>query len=130
MISPMGKRELGKIRRIALAFPGVQERVSHGAPCFFIRNKQPLCYYHDNHRGDGRISLWFPAAPDVQDAMLRIDSKRFFRPATSSAGAFDNWLAIFLDAGNGPNWKEVAALLERAYRSVAPRTLIAELDAK
>ena len=123
----MGKREFNRVRRIALALPGVQERTSHGAPCFFIRNKRPLCYYHDNHRGDGRISLWFAATPDVQDAMLRIDPKRFFRPTTSSAGAFDNWLAVFLDVGDPPNWTEIAALLERAYRTVAPNALIAEL---
>ena len=34
------------------------ERFSHGAPCFFVQDTRAVCYYHDNHRGDGRISLW------------------------------------------------------------------------
>src|SRR5438046_540421 len=46
-------RELDRIRKIALALPAVNERVSHGEPCFFVRGKRPLCYYHDNHNGDG-----------------------------------------------------------------------------
>lgn len=124
----MGERELVHLRKIALALPEVNERMSHGASCFFIRGKRPLCYFHDNHRGDGRISLWCPAAPDVQDAMVRVDPERFFRPATSSAGHFRDWLGVFLDVNDEVDWEEVAFILERAYRMIAPKALIAKLD--
>ncbi len=123
----MGKRDLDHVRKIALAFPAVSERLSHGAPCFFIEGKRPLCYYHDDHRRDGRISIWCPATPDVQDAMVRVDPERFFRPVTSSAGVFSDWLGVFLDVSEGPDWKEIAAILERSYRAVAPRRLVAQL---
>ena len=53
----MGQLELDMVRSIALALPGVDERISHGEPCFFV-GKRPLCYFHDDHRGDGRIALW------------------------------------------------------------------------
>src|SRR5437762_5041987 len=56
-------RTLDRVRRIALALPGVNERMSHGEPCFFVRDKRPLCYFHDNHNGDGRIALWCPVPP-------------------------------------------------------------------
>jgi hypothetical protein len=46
----MGRRDLDRVRRIALAMPEVNERLSHGAPCFFIRDKRPVCYFHDHHR--------------------------------------------------------------------------------
>jgi hypothetical protein len=127
-MTPVRKRELIRVRKIALALPEVNERMSHGAPCFFIRDKLPLCYFHDNHRGDGRTSLWCPAAPDVQDAMARVDPKRFFRPSTSSAGHFREWLGVFLDINNEVDWDEVAFILDRAYRTIAPKALIAELD--
>ena len=55
MTAPMNA--LDRVRRIVLALPGVNERMSHGEPCFFIRDKRPLCYFHDDHNGDGRISL-------------------------------------------------------------------------
>jgi hypothetical protein len=49
--------EFDRVRSIALALPGVTERISHGEPCFFVQEKRPLCYFHDNHRGDGRIRI-------------------------------------------------------------------------
>lgn len=125
-----GKRELIRERKIALALPEVSERTSHGAPCFFIRDKLPLCYFHNDHRGDGRISLWCPAAPDVQDTMVRVDPERFFRPAASSAGHFRDWLGVFLDIDDEVDWDEVAFILERAYRTIAPKALIAKLDGR
>jgi hypothetical protein len=55
----MGELELRQVRRIALAFPGVNERLSDGEPCFFVRDRRPLCYFPYDHNGDGRISPWF-----------------------------------------------------------------------
>lgn len=124
----MGKREFNRVRQIALALPEVTERVSHGAPCFFIQDRLPLCYYHDNHRGDGRISLWYPAAPGVQDTMIFVDPERFFRPLTNDVGHFRNWVGIFLDLERKVDWNDIASILEAAYRTVAPKKLIAELD--
>jgi hypothetical protein len=126
----MGTREFNRVRKISLALPGVTERMSHGAPCFFIRNRFALCYYHDNHRGDGRISLWCPVAPGVQDTLVFANPERFFRPPTSTAGHFRGWVGVFLDIEAKVDWDEIADLLERAYRTVAPNKLIAELGDK
>jgi hypothetical protein len=117
---------------MALALPEVTERLSHGEPCFFIRDKRPLCYYHDNHHGDGRISLWCPVEPDVQEELLSTEPNRFFRPPTSASGVFSGWLGVYLDlpAKDRVSWGEVAVILEEAYRHVAPKSLVAELDAR
>ena len=45
--------ELEQVRRIALTLPSVTERVSHGEPCFFVQDKRPLCYFHDNIAATG-----------------------------------------------------------------------------
>jgi hypothetical protein len=126
----MGTRELGRVRKIALALPGVNERLSHGAPCFFIQDKRPLCYYHDNHRGDGRISLWCPAPPGVPEELAGAEPQRFFEPAPSASGTFSEWLGVFLDTSGAHtvDWAEIAAIIEDAYREVAPKKLIAQLD--
>jgi hypothetical protein len=124
-------RELDRVRKIALALPEVDERMSHGEPCFFVRNRRPLCYFHDNHNGDGRISLWCPVSEGIQEEMVNTDQRRFFAPPTSSRGVFAGWLGIYLDAksaGRRPAWREVAAIVEDAYRYVAPKVLVAELD--
>jgi hypothetical protein len=126
----MGERELARVRRMAVALPEVNERLSHGEPCFFIRDKRPLCYYHDNHNGDGRISLWCPAPPGVQEELVSAEPERFFKPPMSARGTFSDWLGVFLDTSgeNKVDWNEIAAILEDAYRNVAPKELVAELD--
>src|SRR6266446_10812407 len=106
----MGKRELDRVRQIALALPEVNERLSHGEPCFFVRDKQPLCYYHDNHNGDGRISLWCPAPRGVQDELVSAEPRRFFRPPVSARGTFAEWLGVYLDTEgeDAVDWEEIA----------------------
>jgi hypothetical protein len=120
------------VRKIALALPEVNERLSHGEPCFFVRDKRPLCYFHDNHDGDGRISLWCPAPTGIQEELVAAEPERFFKPPTSATGVFSGWLGTFLDSSgaNRVDWAEVAAIVEDAYRMIAPRKLIAELDSR
>jgi hypothetical protein len=128
----VGKRERDQVRRIALALPEVNERVSHGACCFFVRDRRPVCYFHDNHRGDGRVSLWCPAPPGVQEELVAAEPQRFFKPPVSARGVFSDWLGTYLDTAgqNRVDWNEVAAIVEDAYRMIAPRQLVAELDGR
>jgi hypothetical protein len=116
-------RELERVRKIALALPEVNERLSHGQPCFFVRDKRPLCYFHDNKNADGRISLWCPVRDDVREELINAEPERFFPPPTSASGAFRGWLGLYLDVSGKVkvDWREVSALLEDAYRHVAPR---------
>jgi hypothetical protein len=127
----VGTRKLDRLRKIALALPEVNERQSHGAPCFFFRDTRPLCYFHDrDFQGDGRISLWCPAPPGVLEAVVAAEPKRFFKPPMSARGTFSSWLGVYLD-GSGANkvdWDEIAAIVEDAYRLVAPKKTIADLD--
>ena len=128
----MGERELRRVRRIALALPEVNERLSHGEPCFFVRDKRPLCYFHDDHTGDGRISLWCPVPLDVQEELVSTEPERFFKPPTSARGVFSGWLGVFLDLSgkNRVDWDEITTILEDAFRNVAPKSLVAELDSR
>ncbi len=111
----MGGRGLDRVRGIALALPGVSERLSHGAPCFFVR-----------------VSLWCPAPPGVPEELASAEPERFFRPPVSARGTFSGWLGIFLDlpGRSSVDWNEIAAIIEEAYRLVASRQLIAELDGR
>ena len=118
------------MRKIALALPEANERFSHGAPCFFIQDRQPLYYYHDNQRGDGRISVWCPAPLGVPEELVSAEPERFFEPPASATRVFSRWLGVYLDTGavKKVDWNEVAAILEGAHRNVAPQKLVAELD--
>ena len=111
------------LRAICFGLPEVTERISHGAPCFFIREKRTLVYFHDDHHGDGRVSITCPAPPGVQEQMVEAEPERFFRPPYVG---HRGWLGMRLDIA--PDWDEVAGLIAEAYRLVAPKTLVNQLD--
>ena len=121
---PVGNRELERVREMALALPEVNERLSHGAPCFFFRDKRPICYFHDeDFAGDGRVSLWCPAAAGVQEELVATEPERFFAPTPSASGVFRDWIGVFLDSSEEVEvaWNEVAEVVEDAYRLVVAK---------
>ncbi len=115
---------LGKVREACLALPEVPERLSHGAPTFFVRGKKTFVMFLDDHHGDGRLALWVAAAPGVQAEMVDEEPDRFFVPPYVG---HRGWLGVRLDRKR--DWGEVAGICADAYRQVAPKTLVAQLDA-
>jgi len=60
-----------------------------------------FCYFHDDHNGDGRVSIWCPVPPDVQEERVSAELERLCRPAPSASGTFSGWLGTYVDcAGN------------------------------
>jgi hypothetical protein len=114
----------GMLREICAALPEVSERISHGAVTFFIRGKRTLCYLTDDHHGDARLALICPAPSGVQEDMIASDPERFFRPPYVG---HRGWIGLRLDID--PDWDEVAAVVEEAYRCVAPAPLVRRLAA-
>lgn len=114
---------LTKIREICLALPETSERISHGSPSFFIREKKTFASFHDDHHGSGRVDVWCPAPPGVQEQMVEAEPERFFRPPYVGGRG---WLGVNLDVE--PDWDEVAGIIEEAFRHVAPKTVLAQLD--
>lgn len=115
---------LSEIRRICLALPETNERLSHGSPTFFIRDKKTFTTVADDHHGSGRFTIWCAAPPGVQEQMVEAEPERFFRPPYVGGRG---WLGVYLDVD--PDWDEVAGIVDEAFRCVAPRTLVAQLDA-
>ena len=111
------------VREIALALPETNERLSHGMPTFFIRDKKTFCNCVDDHHGDGVFGLWVAAAPGVQEELVAQEPERFYRPPFVG---HRGWLGVRLDLD--VDWDEVTRILEDAYRHVAPKTLIRLLD--
>ncbi len=114
---------LEAVRERALALPETNERLSHGAPTFFIRNKKTFVMFVDDHHGDGRLALWTAAAPGTQEHLVETEPDRFFRPPYVG---HRGWLGVRLDVD--VDWDEVAHIVRDAYVQVAPKKLIALLD--
>jgi hypothetical protein len=112
-------RVLERIRRISLALPEVSERLSHGAPTFFVRGKRAFVMVLTNHHGDGRFAIWCAAEPGTQALLVEADPERFFVPPYVG---HRGWLGFRLD--RGLDWHELAGIVEDAYAEVAPAKLV------
>jgi hypothetical protein len=114
---------LQRVRTICAALPESTERPSHGAPTFFIRDKKSFVMFHDDHHGDGRLALWCAAPAGVQGLLVEQEPTRFFVPPYVG---HRGWLGLRLDVD--VDWDEVALIVADAYRTVAPKRLLAQLD--
>ena len=111
------------MRSACAALPETTERLSHGAPTFFVRDRTSFVMFHDDHHGDGRLAIWCAAPSGVQELLVEQEPERFFRPPYVG---HRGWLGVRLDVD--PDWAEVTAIVEDAYRRVAPATLVRRLD--
>jgi predicted DNA-binding protein (MmcQ/YjbR family) len=115
---------LNQLRAICLSLPEVTERLSHGEPTWFVRDKKTFVMFADRHHDD-RVAFWCAAPPGAEEELVSADSERFFRPPYVG---HRGWLGVYLDVP--VDWKEVREIVEEAYRVVAPPRLVAELDGR
>ena len=113
---------LPKLRALCLALPEVTERLSHGEPTWFVRDKKAFVMYADHHHG-ARLAFWCAAPEGSQEVRVAAAPDRFFVPPYVG---HRGWLGVYLDVPL--DWDEIGDLVVEAYRAVAPRRLLEELD--
>lgn len=113
---------LPRLRELCLSLPETTERLSHGEPTWFVRGRKTFVTYADRHH-DERVAFWCAASPGVQEALVAAEPGKYFRPPYVGQRG---WLGVWVDVP--VDWDEIAELVTDAYRVVAPRTLVAELD--
>jgi hypothetical protein len=118
----MADDSLESLRRLCLALPETTERLSHGEPTWFIRGKKTFVTYADRHHDD-RLGFWCLAPPGVQEELVAVDPERFFRPPYVG---HRGWLGVRLDVD--VDWDEIGQIVLEAYRMIAPKALIAQLE--
>ena len=107
---------LARLRRLCLALPETTERLSHGEPAWFVRDKKTFVMYADHHHDD-RLGFWCAATPGVQAELVAADPVRYYRPPYVGVRG---WVGIEL---NRVSDKELALHLHEAWRLIAPQKL-------
>lgn len=117
---------LARVRKVCLALPGAEERVTHGRPGFFCAKL--FAVYgggvkvrpgeHEAHERSVMVKI-DPGELPALDA-----DDRFWFPAYIGGSG---WRGLDVDAPD-TDWGEVAELVDASYRLVAPRRLVAELE--
>ena len=116
---------VARLRTVCLALPEATEKISHGSPSWFVRKM--FVSYVGRHHGDEHLAIWAAAPEGAQEEMVTADPERFFVPPYVG---HRGWLGLRLDVEpGGPDWDEVREVVTDAYRHIAPRTLVARLDA-
>lgn len=113
------QRPIERLRRLCLALPEAVEKEAWGDATFRVRDK----IFAMEKRGDGRPSLWAKAPPGAQEHLVAADPARFFVPPYVGP---KGWIGMRLD--RSPDWSEVAEVVRRSYRLIAPKRLVARLD--
>jgi hypothetical protein len=114
---------VSRVRDICMALPEVSERLSHGAPAFFV-GKQFVMLWAEGHHEHQFPHMWCAAPDGAQEELIAAEPRRFFRPPYVGTRG---WVGMRLDGR--VDWVMVEALCEDAYRTVAPARLVARLDA-
>jgi hypothetical protein len=117
----MAEDVLTRVRELCTAFPGVEERQSHGEPTWFVKKSFVM---FANHHHDDRLAFWCAAPPGAQDVLVAAEPERYFAPPYVG---HRGWLGVYLDVD--VDWDAVALIVEDAYRCVAPKKLVAAWDA-
>jgi predicted DNA-binding protein (MmcQ/YjbR family) len=115
----MPKPPIDRLREICLALPEAAEKEAWGDPTFRVRDK----IFAMQKRGDGRVSVWLKAPEGSQTILVGADPGRYFVPPYVG---HKGWIGVRLDAG--PDWAQVAALVKRSYRLIAPKRLAAQVE--
>jgi hypothetical protein len=113
---------LARLRALCLAMPEATERLSHGEPTWFVRDKKVFVSYADHHHND-RLGFWCAAPDGVQALLVEDEPELFFRPPYVG---HRGWLGVYLDVE--VDWDRIGEIVEDAYRMIAPKSLVAELD--
>jgi predicted DNA-binding protein (MmcQ/YjbR family) len=105
-----------------MAMPEAVEKPfgGHTSPAFRVREKIFVFCYQK-----GRAGISLKGAPSAQQALVGSAPDRFFVPPYSGP---KGWVGAYLDVDH-VDWDEIAELIEESYRLVAPKRLVAQLDA-
>jgi len=104
-----------RVRRLCVAWPDVTERLRHGEPSWFVRDRRSIATGADRHHDD-RVALWIAAPPGARDPLIDADPERYFIPPYVG---HRGWIGVYLDVE--VDWDKVEELIANAYHTVACR---------
>jgi predicted DNA-binding protein (MmcQ/YjbR family) len=117
---------LRRLTEICRTLPEVEVVAAHGSQHTQCKVRGKTFAYHlVDHHGDGRVALECKAPPGDNEALVASDGERFFLPKYM---AHHGWVGLYLAVGE-IDWAEVRELVTEAYRLVAPKRLVAQLEA-
>jgi hypothetical protein len=111
-----------RLVELVAGLPGVVAEDGFGHTGFLL-GRQRIAWLLVDHHGDGRLALCVKAPPGELETLMAADPSRYFRPAYVRS-----WVGVELYEVT-PDWAEIRALLEQAWRMRAGKRAVAAYDA-
>lgn len=114
----MSKKQLTRVRRICSTLSETAEKLSHGEPTWFVRNKVYVMFAN-NHHDDGHIAIWLPVPSGMQDVLIANHPEMYFKPPYVGVRG---WVGIELEnIGDA----DLRFHIQTAWSLIAPKRLTA-----
>jgi predicted DNA-binding protein (MmcQ/YjbR family) len=108
-----------RLRDICLALPEAAEQETWEVPTYRVRGKIfAMEVARPGADGRDRPAFWCKGQPGSQQILVGADPQRFFVPPYFGP---KGWVGMWID--RKADWAEVAELVRRSYRQVAPKKL-------
>ena len=120
--SASDERLLVRLRKICMALPEANEKLSHGEPTWFAGKGKVFAMLDNHHHGAKHLAVWLPQPVGAQEALIEADPERFFRPPYVGPSG---WVGVVLDTK--PDWGMVASMVRDAFVHVATAKLKSRL---
>jgi hypothetical protein len=119
----MSQKQLERVRQICFTLPETTERLSHGEPTFFLKDKVYVMFAN-NHHNDGHIAVWIPVPSGFQNTLIETAPETFFKPPYVGVRG---WVGIELDQISD---KDLTYHIQVAWELIAPKRLLAKVRAE
>ena len=114
-----------RIGSLASSLPQVEEKVSHGSPCWRVADKRMFAYFWHNHHADGITAVLVKTSGhEEQEMLIEMDHDIYFKPPYLGPSG---WIGVRLDQPD-TDWDLVEHRLRESWRLAAPPKLAAMLD--
>jgi hypothetical protein len=112
---------LEQVRQISLALPRAAEKISHGAPVFFIEKGKTFAWFlHDLH-GSGITAVAVKTSGrEEQEMLVEAQPDLYYLPPYFAPSG---WVGLRLDTGE-TDWEHVADRIATSWELVAPKRLL------
>lgn len=112
---------LDRVREISLALPRAAEKVSHGAPVFYIEKGKTFAWFLDDLHGSGITAVAVKTSgPEEQEMLVETQPELYYKPPYFGPSG---WVGLRLDTGD-TDWDHVADRIAISWELVAPKRLL------
>jgi len=119
-MSPDPEADLERLRAIAMALPLATEKISDGAPVFYIEKGKTFAWFsHDYHGNRITAVIVRVGSLDEHEMLVEANPELYHRAAYFRAA---DWVGIRLDVDD-IDWDHVADRVATSWELAAPRRL-------